>query len=269
MLKVHSDRSLYFEQQYINTKKYIVSFVDEAYKLNPGMEVLEIGCGEGGVLKAFIDAGMTGVGVDLHTYKFDLAVQFLDEYIKDGRITLINKDIYSPELQKQFNERFDLIILKDTLEHIFDQEKLIGYLRGFLKDNGMMFLAFPPWNMPFGGHQQMCSSKFLSYMPYYHLLPTSLYKILLKAFKEDKQLIEELLDIKQTQISLQRYKRIVKEKGFRTVREQLYFIIPNYEIKFNMKPRRLNKFIGTIPYLRDFVTTTIYSLIQKQKVTNT
>jgi 2-polyprenyl-3-methyl-5-hydroxy-6-metoxy-1,4-benzoquinol methylase len=264
MLKVHSDRSLYFEQQYTNTKKYIVSFIDEVYKLKPDMEVLEIGCGEGGVLKAFIDAGMKGVGVDLHTYKFDLALQYLDEDVKEGRISLINKDIYSPELHEQFIGRFDLIILKDTLEHIFDQEKLIGYLRDFLKESGMMFLAFPPWNMPFGGHQQMCSSKFLAFMPYYHLLPTTIYKALLKSFNEDEQLIEELLDIKKTQISLQRYKRIIKEKGFKTIKEQLYFINPNYEIKFNMRPRLLNKFIGTIPYLRDFVTTTIYSLIQKQ-----
>ena len=74
MLKVHNDRSLYFEQQYTNTKKYIVSFVNEVYELRPGMEVLEIGCGEGGVLKAFVDAGMTGTGVDLHTYKFNLAL---------------------------------------------------------------------------------------------------------------------------------------------------------------------------------------------------
>jgi SAM-dependent methyltransferase len=234
----------------------------------PGMEVLEIGCGEGGVLKAFIDKGMKGVGVDLHTYKFDLAVQFLDEYIKDGRISLINKDIYSPDLHEQFNGRFDLIILKDTLEHIFDQEKLIGYLRGFLKDNGIMFLAFPPWYMPFGGHQQMCSNKFLSFMPYYHLLPLFLYTALLKAFKEDDQLIKELLNIKKTRISLQRYKRIVKEKGFKTVREQLYFINPNYEIKFNLKPRKLNRIIGAVPYIRDFATTTIYSLIQKQKASN-
>jgi 2-polyprenyl-3-methyl-5-hydroxy-6-metoxy-1,4-benzoquinol methylase len=262
MLKVHNDRSLYFEQQYANTKKYIVSFVNEVYKLKPGMEVLEIGCGEGGVLKAFVDTGMKGVGVDLHTFKFNLALDYLDEYIKDGRIELINNDIYSSELQDQFKGRFDLIILKDTLEHIFDQDKLIGYLKGFLKKGGMIFLAFPPWCMPFGGHQQMCSNKLLANMPWYHLLPTPVYSSLLKAFKEDKQLVNELINIKETRISLQRYHRIVKNKGFRTIREELYFINPNYEIKFNMKPRLLNKFIGSIPYLRDFMTTTIYSLIQ-------
>lgn len=264
MLKVHADRRLYFEQQYMNTQKYIVTFIDEVFKLNSGMEVLEIGCGEGGVLKAFVDIGMTGVGVDLHTYKFDLAVQFLEEYIKEGRISLINKDIYSPELFDQFKKRFDLIILKDTLEHIFDQERLIGYLRGFLNDKGMIFLAFPPWFMPFGGHQQMCNNKFLANLPYYHLLPSFIYKALLETFNEDSGLIEDLLNIKKTQISLQRYKKILTKKGFKTVREQLYFINPNYEIKFNIRSRKLNKVIGRMPYFRDFVTTTIYSLIQKE-----
>jgi ubiquinone/menaquinone biosynthesis C-methylase UbiE len=264
MLKVHEDRHLYFEQQYANTKKYIVSFVDEVFKLKPGMEVLEIGCGEGGVLKAFVDEGMKGTGVDLHTYKFNLALEYLDEYIKDGRISLINSDIYDTQLGEQFKGKFDLIILKDTLEHIFDQERLICYLRSFLKDGGTMFLAFPPWWMPFGGHQQMCTNKFLSFMPYYHLLPASLYKALLNAFNEDRDLVDELMDIKKTQISLQRYKHIIKQKGFKTIKEQLYFINPNYEIKFNMKPVKLNKIIGLIPYVRDFFTTTVYSLIQKE-----
>jgi SAM-dependent methyltransferase len=260
MLKVHNDRSLYFEQQYTNTKKYIVPFINEVYKLRPGMEVLEIGCGEGGVLKAFVDAGMTGTGVDLHTFKFNLALDYLDEYVHAGRISLINNDIYAPDLYEQFSEKFDLIILKDTLEHIFDQEKLIGYLKGFLKKTGMIFFAFPPWCMPYGGHQQMCSNKILSSLPYYHLLPSFLYAALLKAFKEDKDLIRELMNVKETQISLQRYYRILKDKGFKTVRQQLYFINPNYEIKFNMKPRNLSRIIASIPYLRDFITTTIYSL---------
>jgi 2-polyprenyl-3-methyl-5-hydroxy-6-metoxy-1,4-benzoquinol methylase len=262
MLKVHNDRSLYFEQQYTNTKKYIVPFIEEVYNLKQGMEVLEIGCGEGGVLKAFVDQGMTGTGVDLYEFKFKLALDYLDEYITAGRITLINNDIYAPELSEQFKNRFDLIILKDTLEHIFDQDKLIGYIRGLLKSSGMIFLAFPPWRMPYGGHQQMCKNKILANLPWYHLLPSSLYTALLKSFKEDDELIMELLKIKETQISLQRYYRILNEKGFKTIREQLYFINPNYEIKFNMKPRKLSKFVASIPFVRDFVTTTIYSLIK-------
>ncbi len=45
-----------------------------------------------------------------------------------------------------------------------------------------------------------------------------------------------LLEIKDTGISLERFLSIVHKEKYRIVEEVLYFINPNYETKFNLRP---------------------------------
>ncbi|MTT25236.1 class I SAM-dependent methyltransferase, partial [Parabacteroides merdae] len=47
----------------------------------------------------------------------------------------------------------------------------------------------------------------------------------------------------------------------RQVEEVLYFINPNYETKFNLRPRRLWRFLN-IPYIRNFYTTCGYYILK-------
>ena len=86
------------------------------------------------------------------------------------------KDIYQVDIEKDLNGLFDIIVLKDVIEHIHDQAKLIGWMKNFLKPGGIVFFGFPPWYMPFGGHQQMCHSK-ISRLPYIHLLPRGIVPV--------------------------------------------------------------------------------------------
>lgn len=65
MFEFHKDRKRYFDIQVWNTEKYVIPFIEKTFPIQPGMRVLEIGCGEGGVLKAFVNNGCTGVGVEL------------------------------------------------------------------------------------------------------------------------------------------------------------------------------------------------------------
>ena len=52
---------------------------------------------------------------------------------------------------------------------------------------------------------------------------------------------------------------IVHKEKYRIVEEVLYFINPNYETKFNLRPRRLWRFLN-IPYIRNFYTLRILHL---------
>ncbi|MFZ9661783.1 MAG: class I SAM-dependent methyltransferase, partial [Chitinophagaceae bacterium] len=155
----------------------------------------------------------------------------------------------------------DLIILKDVIEHIPDQKKFIPYLKKFLKPNGKIFFGFPPWQMPHGGHQQICSNKFLTILPWFHLLPPFMYKGILKLFGEYDEVIKELLEIKSTGISIERFEGIVKDAGMKIDQRKYYLINPIYQYKFGMKPRVQWKLISAIPYIRNFVTTCMYYMI--------
>lgn len=183
MFEFHADRKRYFDIQVLNAGKYVIPFIEEKYPVRQGMRILEIGCGEGGVLKAFINKGCEGVGVELDAPRIDDAKKFMPEDIASGRIRFVVKDIYKVDVEDDFKGLFDIILLKDVIEHIHDQAKLIGWMKNFLKPGGIVFFGFPPWYMPFGGHQQICRSR-ISRLPYLHLLPKWIYKWILKTGKK-------------------------------------------------------------------------------------
>lgn len=264
MFEFHQDKARYFNIQYKISSEHIIPFVEPHINLDEQLQVLEIGCAEAGVLKAFTERDHQCVGIELLERRVVLAKEFMEEEYKSGKVQFISRNIYDIDVQKDLGHGFDLIILKDVIEHIHDQERFIDILGNFLNPGGKIFFGFPPWQMPFGGHQQVCDSKFLSMLPYYHLLPVPLYKMMLKAFGESDQRVENLLEIKETGISLERFERILKKGGYRISRKQFYLINPIYKYKFNLKPRRQSALIGKIPVIRNFLTTCAYYLIEKE-----
>jgi SAM-dependent methyltransferase len=219
--------------------------------------VLEIGCGEGGVLKAFTDKGCEGVGVEFDLSRIESGNSFLADELKEGKLKFVAKDIYQVDIDKDLNGLFDIIVLKDVIEHIHDQEKLIGWMKQFLKPGGVIFFGFPPWYMPFGGHQQICRSK-ISRMPYIHLLPRAWYRGILKRKKEN---VAEMMEIRDTGISIERFEKIVEHAGYEITHKRHYLVNTIYKWKFGWKPRRQSMIIKSIPFVRNFFTTCVYYLI--------
>ncbi|NCU04344.1 MAG: class I SAM-dependent methyltransferase, partial [Chitinophagaceae bacterium] len=120
MFEFHADRKRYFDIQILNTEKYVLPFIEKVFSLKPGMRVLEIGCGEAGVLKAFIDKGCTAVGIELDESRLVNAREWMSDEIAAGKVTFHSKDIYKAT-EADFGGAFDIIVLKDVIEHIHDQ----------------------------------------------------------------------------------------------------------------------------------------------------
>lgn len=258
----HLNRDIYFKEQGITTEKYIIPFIQDKISLNESISVLEIGCGEGGNLIPFVKAGCKRiVGVDISKNKINNAIKFFHELNYTENVKFYNEDIYN--LKSEDIGQFDIIITRDVLEHIFGQDKFLNFVKKLMKPNGKFFLGFPPWHNPFGGHQQICKSKFLSKLPYFHILPRFLYKFVLKSFGETNGTINSLLEIKQTGITIERFERYIKKQNFKKEKVTHYLINPNYEIKFGLKPRKISRVISSIPYIRNFFITTNYYLISK------
>ncbi len=258
MFEFHTDRKRYFEIQLMNAEKYVLPFIKEKFSIKEGMRVLEIGCGEGGVLKAFVNHGCEGIGVELDLPRVEDAEKFLSEEIASGKLKFVTKDIYQVDPEIELQGKFDIVVLKDVIEHIHDQPKLIGWMKQFLKPSGIIFFGFPPWQMPFGGHQQMAKSK-LSRLPYIHLLPRRIYRWILRKKKEP---VNDLMEIRDTRISIERFERICKEQGYEVLHHRHYLLNPIYEWKFGWKPRKQNVLVRSVPYIRNFFTTCVYYIIQ-------
>ncbi|NBV12880.1 MAG: class I SAM-dependent methyltransferase [Sphingobacteriia bacterium] len=257
----HRNASEYFRHQYEHARQFIVPFIQEIKPVKD-LQVLEIGCGEGGVLKAFLAEGCICTGVDLSVEKIKAGSEWLQNELNSGQLKFISEDIYKVDTAKLFTNKFDIIILKDTIEHIFNQPKIIEHLKLFLKPGGIIYYGFPAWCMPFGGHQQICHHPLLSKLPWIHLLPRPLYKIFLKIWGEPEACIKELLEIQETGISTWRFEKVHQKIGYEILERRLYFINPIYTWKFGLKPRVLPSILSWIPGLRDFFTTAAWYIVK-------
>ena len=260
MQKRHKNKQQYFKEQGITTEKHVIPYLQDVMNIDENTTVLEIGCAEAGNLLPFVDMGCKTTGVDISCGRIELAEEFYKDHKNRDRLTLICEDIYKVE---SLGEAFDLIVMRDVIEHIPNQEEFMGFVKRFMKPDGKFFLAFPPWQNPFGGHQQVCKSKILSKLPYFHLFPVAIYKFILKLFGESENGIKALLEIKETGISIERFERILKQESYTIDKRTFYFINPNYETKFGLKPRKQIGLITSIPWLRNLFTTAMYYIISK------
>ena len=201
------------------------------------------------VIKAFVNKGCVAVGVEFDEIRIKNGENWLKEDIENGKLSFVVKDICDTNVES-LGGKFDIIILKDVIEHIHVQARLSARLKDFLTPSGIIFFGFPRLQMPFGGHQQLCEKK-LSKVPYFHLLPTPVYKSLLKLSGESDSNIKQLLKIKET--------------GHKVVSKIHYLFNPIYEWKFNLKTKKQNPAIPKIPYLRDYLTTCVYYIITNEK----
>jgi len=261
MFDFHQDRKRYFQIQYENAVAHVLPFIEHSFSIKSHMRVLEIGAGEGGVLRAFTERGCKAVGVELDPLRVEWACGFLWEEIGRGQLFYVEKDIYKTDLINDLKGGFDIILLKDVIEHIHDQPKLFRLLHTLLNPGGVIFFGFPPWQMPFGGHQQIAHS-FLSRLPYIHLLPRPLYKGLLKLNNEP---VDELLEIRQTRISIEKFESICYDTGYQILHQLHFLINPIYQWKFGWKVRKQFTWLSKIPWLRNYFTTCVYYLIQPHK----
>jgi len=263
MYEFHSDKDRYFDIQYRTAKEFVLPFIRKYEPDKIFSRVLEIGCGEAGVLKCFLEEGAFCTGIELSPSRVSSAEQYHAQAIDEGRIEFVNRNVYDIDPENDLGGRYDLVIMKDVIEHIPDQRVFMHHLQAFLNPGGLLFFAFPPWQMPFGGHQQIAKSKLLSHLPYFHLLPMSIYKLTLQLFGESKITRDELEEIKETGISIERFESFLRSASFNIIAVQHFLVNPIYSYKFKLKPRKQSKVIGQVPWLRNFVTTASYFLVRK------
>ena len=261
----HLDRQQYFNEQGVSTKRFVLPYIKENYEeyykledsLKSGTRVLEVGCGEGGNLLPFLELGCECYGVELSDSNYKNAQKFYEESPYKERLHLYHSNIYNLAYQ-DLGGLFDVVFLRDVLEYIPQQELFMKHIKQFLSPKGVIFIAFPPWRMPFGGHQQICRNKFLCNLPYFHILPKSIYEKILKTAGENSK---GLLEIKKTGISINRFEKIVRKENYEIIKKTHWFINPNYQIKFGLTPRKLPKCFQ-IPWLQDFYITATYYLLK-------
>lgn len=253
----HQNRQQYFRELALTSENYFMPYIGLFIPLKLRMNILEIGCGDGGNLLPFARMGCHVVGVDIADCRILQARSFFKESHVEAEF--ITSDFFQ---LTHFDHFFDLIICHDVFEHILDKELFLSKMEELLKPEGMVFMSFPAWQMPFGGHQQICRSQLLSHLPFVHLLPGCFYEMLIKACGEKEECIHELMEIKTAGFSIELFEQLIQKSSF-VIEDKLFWLInPHYKIKFGWKPRKLNHCFSSIPYLRNYLCSSCFYMLK-------
>lgn len=221
----------YWGYQYRLAKESLVPSMQHSGVFRAGMNVAEIGCAEGGVLMAFVEAGaQQALGTDIETARIAIGERIARSLDLD--ITFTAHDVLFDEPRPEWRNSYDLVILRDVIEHLDDTLLALRNIHKLLKPHGCLFVEFPPYNSPFGGHQHLLKNRW-GKIPYMHLLPDALFQPMTASGWHPLN-IEEVRRLRTIRLSPKKFKRAAETAGYDLVREQYYLLRPVFKMKFGL-----------------------------------
>lgn len=154
----------FFQKGFGDAEKFLRRF---AGRLDfTGKSVLDVGCGFGSTcIYLALNGAASVVGVDIDPHRIEFAnARLADDYEHlAGRVAF--KQV-SGHLDELGDDAFDVIVSKDSFEHIADPETYVFDMEARLRDGGIIAIGFGPlWGSPYGGHMT-----FMTKLPWAHLL---------------------------------------------------------------------------------------------------
>lgn len=256
----YTDSEKYFDELSVSSRKYYFPYLKEFKTFGLGTSILEIGCGEGGNLLPFSEAGCRVTGCDLSERKICTADSVFKKQGLQGEFFCCDVMVFEPGC------KYDIIMIHDVVEHIEPEVKLPFFqkVKSLLKEDGIVFWAFPDWYMPFGGHQQILWKSKLSKCPWLHLLPLKAYEAVLKrSSKVPDSSVSELLSIRRSRMTIKSFEKLCALSGQRIIARRCWLVNPHYEVKFSLKPRKLPVWLSKTPVLRDVMSTSCHFITVK------
>lgn len=248
----------HFYEQKEFTRKYLLPYFQKHIPNFLNIKVLEVGCAEGGLLEELQRLEIYAVGIELDEHRAEIAHQ------KNPNLKIVVGDITDSELIKKISERFDLsvkfdlIIMREVIEHIKNKRAAFENLDKLLSKNGYLFISFPPKYSPFAGHQQIGKS-FLKMIPYLHLLPKKILKPIAKVLGEREDYVEEIKHHFSTGCTIKEFESLFQQHNFKVLRKELFLFRPIYNVRYDLTPIRL----PNIPLLREFISFGCETLLRK------
>jgi SAM-dependent methyltransferase len=242
-----------------------------------GKSVLDVGCGQGGVLAGLAESFplKSALGIDLDA---DMIRQGSGKRPAGVRLEArdffgmqaVDPEAFDPDTQganplhrsASALGGYDLILMRDVLEHIPDAEGALRKAASLLAPRGMIFASFAPFYSPFGGHQHNGAGIF-SNVPWLQLLPEGLFRAALNlkgnSYKSGRNLADDMESVLRTRLTIGRFRGMIPEAGLRLGYLARYLSRPDYRIKFGLPE------IGfpAIPGLEELACTGVEALLTR------
>lgn len=140
-----------------------------------GKTVLDMGCGASGKSLYYLSIGAEKVvGADIVAHYKPEAESFARELGFQDRFTFLLGDALNLPVEEN---TFDVVIMNDFMEHIYDPEGALKEALRVLKPGGRIYINFPPYFHPTGAHMSDVIG-----IPWVHMLFPE--KTLIQAYKD-------------------------------------------------------------------------------------
>ena len=242
--EITANERYYFGYQYGLGAEHIVPYLRSKGVTFAHKNICEIGCGEGGVLAALADEGAAyAFGIDIRQEAIDRAeiiFRALFPTPKEGggasptmqgavRWDFRIHDVTNQPTPPEWREQFHFVTLRDVIEHLEDTEGSLRHVMEFLHPGGYLYIVFPPYYSPFGGHQHLLKNR-PGKLPFLQFLPDALFRPLIKSGRLGD--IEEVMRLRKIRLTIGNFRRAVKNVGLEIIDEELYFLRPVFKFKF-------------------------------------
>ena len=249
----HTQR--YWQYEYDVAAKYMIPLLEHWGAGVKGASVIDVGCGEGGGLCALYDAGAACCGFDIDGPRIEFA-----KILKGERpIEMTTGNLYENTLPFT-DQHYDLVLLHDVFEHLDYKHEVMKKLMAYAKPKGKIMITFPPYYSAYGAHQQLLHTAWAK-IPFFHLIPFALTKILPRLKGEAPHVVEEIQKLGRLKMGMKKFEAIVHRNGLIIAGKQAYLISPNH-IRFGLKPIPAGK-VAEIPVIGEVVCTGVVYLLAK------
>lgn len=230
----------HYYEQIKHTEEYLIPYFEKNIPDFWNKTMLEVGCAEGGFIEILRKRGVEVKGVEISAGRVDIAHE------KNPELDVIVGDITDDNMFTLIPKKYDIIVLRDVIEHIPDKLKALQNINKLLNDGGFVFISFPPFYSAYAGHQQ--NGKVFKFMPWIHFLPNFLINTLGNIFGEKKDLVEDVILNSKLGFSISSFENKFKKAGFKVIIPDLFLFRPIFRIRYGTK---ITKF-PNIPLLREF-----------------
>jgi SAM-dependent methyltransferase len=221
------------------------------YKRN----VLDLGCGSGGLSLAMAQRGASCLGIDHNPHRISEARQYALDIGVDVRFSVGN----ILELE-HLDEVFDLIVLSEVVEHLVTQANVglvLKWCKKHLADNGNIYISFPPWFNPFGGHQSGWPT--IRFIPWFHIFPDIVKKRIIPHH------IDQYLNFTQelNKLTIGSFELLINQLDLSVFKRELYHIRPEYYFRYRISPIRALPLLTKNKIISEVTVTGIYYILSR------
>jgi len=174
--------------------------------------VLDLGCGRGGVLITL--AGILTAryyGIDTNYKSIITAIEkYKNSAANFGSSVWFN--VYSAV--EPYSVIPETILMNDVAEHVSFDKMLTA------NPGRHVYVSFPPWTSPFGGHQQTCLTPW-RYIPWVHMV-----KPIWKRLLDTARNIDDLTSAKEQRITSRGTERIAHNHGYDMLYKRKWILRP-------------------------------------------